>query len=150
MARLRYRREGDLREEEGKKFSSQRLRDPARSEGGAASLGFGGESKTRSIEAVRLCRDERIAAGASFREPCKHGYKAAWVVEKYGVRLLPELYEHLNPMPHDAALSRWNQSLADDLLERRLHGDRWALSSRSSAGVIPRVGEARRGTSLGW
>src|ERR1043165_1686765 len=28
----------------------------------------------------------------------KHGYKAAWVVEKYGVRLLPELYEHLNPL----------------------------------------------------
>lgn len=27
----------------------------------------------------------------------KHGYKAAWVVEKYGVRLLPELYAHLNP-----------------------------------------------------
>ena len=35
----------------------------------------------------------------------KHGYKAAWVVEKYGVRLMPELYEHLNPMPSDSALS---------------------------------------------
>ena len=39
----------------------------------------------------------------------KHGYKAAWVVEKYGVRLMPELYEHLNPMPYDAARRwRWN------------------------------------------
>jgi hypothetical protein len=27
----------------------------------------------------------------------KNGYKAARVVKKYGVRLLPDLYEHLNP-----------------------------------------------------
>src|SRR5215211_4045824 len=44
----------------------------------------------------------------------KHGYKAAWVVEKYGVRLMPELYEHLNPMPYDAAL-QMEMDLADDL-----------------------------------
>ena len=44
----------------------------------------------------------------------KHGYKAAWVVEKYGVRLLPELYEHLNPMPYDAAL-QMEADLAEDL-----------------------------------
>jgi len=25
----------------------------------------------------------------------KNGYKSAWVVKKYGVRLMPELYEHL-------------------------------------------------------
>jgi hypothetical protein len=44
----------------------------------------------------------------------KHGYKAAWVVEKYGVRLLPELYEHLNPMPYYAAL-QMELELAEDL-----------------------------------
>ena len=44
----------------------------------------------------------------------RHGYKAAWVVEKYGVRLMPELYEHLNPMPYDAAL-QMEMDLADDL-----------------------------------
>jgi hypothetical protein len=44
----------------------------------------------------------------------KHGYKAAWVVEKYGVRLMPELYEHLNPMPYDAAL-QMEMDLAEDL-----------------------------------
>src|SRR5205823_12608232 len=44
----------------------------------------------------------------------KHGYKAAWVVEKYGVRLLPELYAHLNPMPYDAAL-QMELELAEDL-----------------------------------
>ena len=44
----------------------------------------------------------------------KHGYKAAWVVEKYGVRLMPELYAHLNPMPYDAAL-QMESDLAEDL-----------------------------------
>ncbi len=44
----------------------------------------------------------------------KHGYKSAWVVEKYGVRLLPELYEHLNPMPFEAAV-QMEMDLAADL-----------------------------------
>ena len=36
-------------------------------------------------------------------EDHKAGYKSAWVVEKYGILLMPELYEHLNPMPYEAA-----------------------------------------------
>ena len=44
----------------------------------------------------------------------KHGYKAAWVVKKYGVRLIPELYEHLNPMPYEAA-AQMEVDLAEDL-----------------------------------
>jgi len=44
----------------------------------------------------------------------KAGYKAAWVVEKYGMRLLPELYEHLNPMPYTAAL-QMEMELAEEL-----------------------------------
>ncbi|MBA2436206.1 MAG: hypothetical protein H0V54_14195 [Chthoniobacterales bacterium] len=44
----------------------------------------------------------------------KHGYKAAWVVKKYGVRLLPELYAHLNPMPFEAA-AQMEMDLAEDL-----------------------------------
>lgn len=44
----------------------------------------------------------------------RNGYQAAWVVEKYGVRLLPELYEHLNPMPYEAAL-QMEMDLAEDL-----------------------------------
>ena len=44
----------------------------------------------------------------------KHGYKAAWVVKKYGVRLIPELYEHLNPMPYEAA-AQMEADLAEDL-----------------------------------
>jgi hypothetical protein len=44
----------------------------------------------------------------------KNGYKSAWVVRKYGVRLMPELYEHLNPMPFEAAV-QMELELADDL-----------------------------------
>jgi hypothetical protein len=42
------------------------------------------------------------------------GYKSAWTVRKYGIRLLPELYEHLNPMPYEAAVEM-EKDLAEDL-----------------------------------
>jgi hypothetical protein len=44
----------------------------------------------------------------------KNGYKSAWVAEKYGKRLMPELYEHLNPMPFEAA-AVMEKELAEDL-----------------------------------
>ena len=44
----------------------------------------------------------------------KAGKKAASVVKRYGLRLLPELYEHLNPMPFEAA-AQMEQDLAEDL-----------------------------------
>lgn len=44
----------------------------------------------------------------------KHGYKSSWVVRKYGLRLLPELYAHLNPMPFEAA-AQMEKDLAEDL-----------------------------------
>lgn len=44
----------------------------------------------------------------------KNGLKSAWVVKRYGIRLLPELYEWLNPMPF-AAAGQMERDLADDL-----------------------------------
>ena len=44
----------------------------------------------------------------------KNAYKSAWVVKKYGLRLMPELYEHLNPMPFEAA-TQMEKELAEDL-----------------------------------
>jgi hypothetical protein len=44
----------------------------------------------------------------------KAGAKAASVVTRYGMRLLPELYEHLNPMPYEAA-AKMEVDLAEDL-----------------------------------
>jgi hypothetical protein len=48
----------------------------------------------------------------------KNGYKSARLVRRYGVRLMPELFEHLNPMPYEHAL-QMEKDLAEDL---RLHG----------------------------
>jgi predicted GIY-YIG superfamily endonuclease len=44
----------------------------------------------------------------------KAGTRAASLVKRYGIRLLPELYQHLNPMPYEAAV-RMEADLAEDL-----------------------------------
>jgi hypothetical protein len=44
----------------------------------------------------------------------KAGIKSAAVVKRYGLRLLPELFTHLNPMPFDAAVEM-EKDLAEDL-----------------------------------
>ena len=44
----------------------------------------------------------------------QRGIKAAAVVTRYGVQLMPELYTHLNPMPFAAAV-QMEQDLAADL-----------------------------------
>ena len=47
----------------------------------------------------------------------KAGIKAAGVVKKYGERLVPKLYEHLNPMTFGAA-QLMEVELAEDLRRR--------------------------------
>jgi hypothetical protein len=47
----------------------------------------------------------------------KRGIKAARVVRKYGERLVPKLYEHLNPMPY-ARAKAMEVMLADSLRKR--------------------------------
>jgi hypothetical protein len=44
----------------------------------------------------------------------KQGIKSAPVVKRYGLRLMPELSTHLNPMPFEAA-AQMEQDLAEDL-----------------------------------
>jgi hypothetical protein len=44
----------------------------------------------------------------------KGGVKASSLVTGYGIRLLTELFEHLNPMPYDAAV-QMEMDLAEDL-----------------------------------
>jgi hypothetical protein len=44
----------------------------------------------------------------------KQGIQPASVVKRYGLRLMPELYAHLNPMPFEAAV-QMEQDLAEDL-----------------------------------
>src|SRR5438445_1474987 len=47
----------------------------------------------------------------------KKGVKAARVVRKFGERLVPKLYAHLNPMPYEKA-KRMEVFLADSLRRR--------------------------------
>jgi hypothetical protein len=44
----------------------------------------------------------------------KRGYKGAGVVRRFGERLVPKLYEHLNPMTYEEAVAMERQ-LADEL-----------------------------------
>ena len=44
----------------------------------------------------------------------KLGIKSSLLVERYGVRLLPERYAHLNPMPYKAG-AQMERDLAEDL-----------------------------------
>jgi hypothetical protein len=58
----------------------------------------------------------------------KNGYKSSWVVKRYGDRLLPEeLYEHLNPMPYEAAVEM-EKDLAEGPAKSRLHRHRGSLN----------------------
>ena len=34
----------------------------------------------------------------------RNGHKSVWAVKKYAIRLMPEPYEHLNPMPFEVAV----------------------------------------------
>lgn len=47
----------------------------------------------------------------------KSGIKAARVVKKFGERLVPKLYAHLNPMPY-ARAKQMEEFLADSLRKR--------------------------------
>jgi hypothetical protein len=47
----------------------------------------------------------------------KLGIKAARVVRRYGERLVPKLYSHLNPMPYERA-KQMEGFLADSLRKR--------------------------------
>jgi predicted GIY-YIG superfamily endonuclease len=44
----------------------------------------------------------------------QQGIKSSLYVKRYGIRLVPELYEHLNPMPYEAA-AQMEKDLTEDL-----------------------------------
>lgn len=44
----------------------------------------------------------------------KKGIKSSSFVRRYGLKLLPELFEHLNPMPYEAA-AQMERDLTEDL-----------------------------------
>ncbi len=79
--------------------------------------------RLRSVRAANPERDPEkpcVYVGMTGQSPeerfanHKAGTKAASLVNRYGLRLLPELYEHLNPMPYEAA-AQMEMDLAEDL-----------------------------------
>ncbi len=79
--------------------------------------------KIRKVRAANPKRDPKLPCvyvGMTGLQPeerfanHKAGIKAAYVVKRYGLRLLPEWYEHLNPMPF-AAAAQMEKDLAEDL-----------------------------------
>jgi hypothetical protein len=44
----------------------------------------------------------------------RQGIKSSLYVKRYGIRLMPELYDHLNPMPYEAA-AQMEKDLTEDL-----------------------------------
>lgn len=79
--------------------------------------------KIRSLRAANPDRDPAkpcVYVGMTGLDPearfanHRQGIKSAAVVKRYGVRLLPQLYAHLNPMPYAAAV-QMEADLAEDL-----------------------------------
>ncbi len=80
-------------------------------------------SKMRKVRAANPKRDRKkpcVYVGMTGLTPeerfanHKAGIKDASLVKGYGIRLMPELYEHLNPMPYEAA-AQMEKDLAEDL-----------------------------------
>jgi hypothetical protein len=44
----------------------------------------------------------------------RRGIKSSSLAKRYGIRLMPELYAHLNPMPYEAAV-QMEKDLSEDL-----------------------------------
>jgi len=82
--------------------------------------------------AVRRLRKVRaLNPGCNAKKPCvyvgltglapeerftnhQQGIKSSLYVKRYGIRLVPELYAHLNPMPY-AAAAQMERDLTEDL-----------------------------------
>jgi hypothetical protein len=84
----------------------------------------------RKVKAANPDRDRRkpcVYVGMTGTEPVKRfkrhkaGYKASRYVKKYGVRLMPELYETLNPLTYDEAV------IAEQGLARRLQAEGYTV-----------------------
>ena len=73
----------------------------------------GGSGKDVYVGMTGLTPEERFANH-------KKGYKKNSKVMKYGVRLLPELYQHLNPMSYDEAC-QMEKVLAKKLTKEGFH-----------------------------
>ena len=76
--------------------------------------------KVRSLNPTRNSKKLCVYVGLTGLTPeerfanHRQGIKSSLYVKRYGIRLLPELYTHLNPMPYDAA-AQMEKDLTEDL-----------------------------------
>ena len=79
--------------------------------------------KLRKVRAINPKRDPKkpcVYVGMTGLTPeerfenHQQGIKASTLVKRYGIRLLSELYAHLNPMPYEAA-AQMEIDLTEDL-----------------------------------
>ena len=79
--------------------------------------------KIRTVRAANPDRDRKkpcVYVGMTGLTPeerfanHKAGIKHAPMARRHGIRLMPELYVHLNPMPYEAAV-QMEEDLAEDL-----------------------------------
>ena len=68
----------------------------------------------------------------------KAGTKAAWAVKRHGLRLLPELFEHLNPRPYEAA-AQMEKDFAEDLRRAGYTVSGRALMPQKEPGITIRT-----------
>ena len=80
-------------------------------------------ARLRKVRAVNPARDPKkpcVYVGMTGLTPeerfanHKRGIKSSSLVKRYGIRLLPEYYAHLNPMPYEAA-AQMERDLTEDL-----------------------------------
>ncbi|TAL07285.1 MAG: hypothetical protein EPO07_00490 [Verrucomicrobia bacterium] len=76
--------------------------------------------KVQRLNPRRLATKPCVYVGLTGLTPGKRftnhrqGIKSSLYVKRYGLRLLPELYAHLNPMPY-AAAAQMERDLTEDL-----------------------------------
>ena len=79
--------------------------------------------KMRRVRLINPKRDPKkpcLYVGLTGLEPeerfanHRQGIKSSGFVKRYRIRLMPELYEHLNPMPYEAA-AQMEKDLTEDL-----------------------------------
>ncbi len=76
--------------------------------------------KVRALNSNRDAKKPCVYVGLTGLTPKERfanhqkGIKSSQYVKRYGIRLLPELYEHLNPMPYEAAV-QMEKDLTEDL-----------------------------------
>lgn len=86
--------------------------------------------RLHSVQKLNPDRDHKkpcVYVGMTGIDPVKRfkkhkaGYKSSRYVRKYGMRLIPELYEDLNPLTYDEAV------IAEQGLARKLRNEGYAV-----------------------